>query len=87
MKPVKTALGLWEDYARKVMPPNAPEVQRVETKLAFMSGLFAMLTEMRRLGEHDVSEDAGVVHLDRWLKELTVFFQDHFDQAKHRQAK
>jgi len=34
---------LWDSYVRKVMPPNAPTVQRWETRRAFYAGCESLL--------------------------------------------
>jgi hypothetical protein len=39
---IQTPQACWEDYKRKTLPRDAPPVQVVETRRAFMAGMVAM---------------------------------------------
>jgi len=51
-----TITGMWEDYRKKVLPPDAIMVQVVECRKAFFAGAIGLKGTLERLGE---MEDAG----------------------------
>lgn len=69
----QTTEQMWSEFASAVMPADTPAVQRQEMKRAFMAGMFAMLTEVRKTGEEAVSEGAGVIRLETLFQELQAF--------------
>jgi hypothetical protein len=71
-----TAKRMWASYASNVMPTGAPEVQLTECRRAFMAGAWAMLQACKRVGEPDVSEEAGVIYLSSLEAELAAFYRD-----------
>lgn len=72
----ETCAQQWESYVKGVMPKDAPEVQRTETRRAFYAGLFSMMNAMKRIGEPDIPEEAGVEWLDDLDREIMLFYQD-----------
>jgi hypothetical protein len=63
----------WQSYAEKVLPKNAPAVQRQETRRAFYAGAMHLLSTMMDLGEPDVDEDAGAELLAATQREIEAF--------------
>lgn len=63
----------WQTYAEKILPANAPSVQKQETRRAFYAGAWELLMCMQHLGEPDVSEDAGVEVLEATKREIETF--------------
>lgn len=43
---IRTVAQEWEHYASSCLPSDAGEIQRDETKQAFMAGVFAGLTQL-----------------------------------------
>jgi hypothetical protein len=66
----------WFSYAERVLPSDAPSVQKQETRRAFYAGAAHALDVMLRLGEDDVSEDAGVEVLEALRQECRRFVED-----------
>ncbi len=64
---------LWTDFQKKVIAPNAPAHQVRDMRMAFHAGFFSMLLMAMRLGETDVSEDAGILYLEQLRKEMNNF--------------
>lgn len=63
----------WQEYAEKILPKNAPLVQRQETRRAFYAGALHLLFTMLDLGEPDVDEDAGAEVLAATQREIEAF--------------
>ena len=68
-----TLAAKWNEYAACVIPLDAPEVQRVETKRAFYAGASAMWNFMSLVSANDISEDEGVNMLSGFEQELVHF--------------
>ena len=66
-----TVLSLFEIYAKNVIPNNASETQKVETKQAFFAGVFSVMQAMLNLA--DLSEEEGAALLDKWNEECHDF--------------
>lgn len=71
----------WNSYARAVMPADAPEVQRVEMRRAFMAGVWSMLMACSDIGKPNITEEDGVMFLET-LKRECMAFQDMVKQGK-----
>lgn len=63
----------WESYRAKVLPPDAPDVQVVETRRAFYAGATIVLEICKRVGAPDVSEDLGVLQFEMLDREIVAF--------------
>ena len=78
----RTIASGWESYNSKVLPQDAGEVQRSETRRAFYAGAWwCLLQVFLRIGEGDVSEDA-VAWLTRMAAEIEVFEIEAFVRAE-----
>ncbi len=63
---------LWTSFWLEVKPADAPDIQRVEMRRAFMAGAWGLLQQLRRFDD-SVSEEVGAAHLVRWEQELQAF--------------
>jgi len=63
----------WIEFEKAVIPRGAPAIQRQEMRRAFYAGTWALLQEMKRLGDDDVSEDVGVEALEAIEAECKEF--------------
>lgn len=63
----------WRDFNRRVIPPDAPAVQRSEMRRAFYAGVQVMMGIARGLGDPSVSEEAGVAVLEGIEAEMREF--------------
>jgi hypothetical protein len=63
----------WESYERDVMPRDAGQDQRVETRRAFYAGAKAVLQMALQIGEDSVSEAQGVILLETLKRECEAF--------------
>ncbi len=67
----------WEGYATRVIPSEAPTVQRVESRRAFYAGAGAMLGGMLSgMTSGDEPEDADMDMMDGLQAELDQFTAD-----------
>lgn len=67
----------WLSFAERVLPANAPAIQRQEMRRAFFAGagrLFESLTNA--VGTDDVSEDAGMDIMQGVEDEIRAFLRD-----------
>ena len=64
----------WKSYEVRVVPPDAPDVQRKETKRAFYAGVISMLSVLVEAGN---KEDADM--LKDIYDEALDFNQDVLD--------
>lgn len=60
---------MWLSY-RSALQPNLSEKDVHKARLAFYAGFAHALEVLMDLGEDDVSEDAGVITLERYNQEL-----------------
>ena len=72
---MNTIAEQWASFEVLVMPQDAPAVQRQEMRRAFYSGAEAMLRLQYTVGGNDVSENAGVMMLEGWHDECSLFAQ------------
>lgn len=49
----------WRDFDLRLIPMDAPPVQRTEMRRAFMAGVQVMLGIAHGIGQPDVSEERG----------------------------
>lgn len=70
---MKSVRESWQSFALSVLPPDAPTVQKTEMRRAYYAGCWAMLQDLKSLGEDAVSEDAGAAELDKLEAELREF--------------
>jgi hypothetical protein len=77
-EPPPNSIGRWwQDYARRVLPAGAPQVQRWETRRAFYAGAAAMLDAiMHGMTPGDEPTEADLAHMDALAAELTGFGRD-----------
>jgi len=67
---------IFAGYRAAIIPAEAPAVQVEECRRAFYSAAFALLTTFALIGTDEISEDAGVAHLDGLMKECDAFIAD-----------
>lgn len=63
---------MWASFS-EVIPPDAPDVQRVEMRRAFYAGVWGLMCEVKRVGTDEVSEDAGVAYFESIVAECQAF--------------
>lgn len=67
----------WKGFSAMVFAKLDPSpVQVEEMKRAFFAGAFAMLCAVKRIGEPDITEDAGIEYLDARQQEAAAFYRD-----------
>lgn len=77
MSSLKTIQEEWEGFSGMIFAKMAPSlVQREETKRAFFAGAFAILCAMKRIGEPDISEAAGIQFIEEREMEGQAFYRD-----------
>lgn len=76
----QTVRAGWERYAAKVIPGDAPEIQRSETEAAFFAGALIALQALLQITLDDVSEEEGVDRLDALHREVNAFFRERFGE-------
>lgn len=69
----------WETYLREVIPVDAPAIQIGECRRAFFAGASGMFLSMQEASADPVSEDDGVVELERLNQEIQTFVRDVVD--------
>ena len=70
---MNTIAAHWKSFEAGVVPADACDVQRQETRRAFYAGAHAMLCTVQSLGADTVSEDAGVAILEGLVAESGLF--------------
>ena len=71
---MKTLAEEWSSYEARVLPKNAGDVQRIETRRAFYAGAGAFLACMQgNLEAGPEATDGDVENLDTLVKELETF--------------
>jgi hypothetical protein len=73
MKSKKRIEKEWLDFEKRVMPKNAPAVQRQEMRRAFYAGVSSTLNIAFALGDDDVGEDEGAAVLESMRQECIEF--------------
>lgn len=63
----------WQSYAEQILPADAPDVQRIETKRAFYAGAVHIMSINWGIGDDSVTEVAGVATLEAISQELLEF--------------
>lgn len=67
----------WRDYASKVIPPNAPEVQRTESRRAFYAGARSLFEGMIGMLDPGLDEtESDLKKMDDIKAELDQFLAD-----------
>lgn len=70
---MKTVRESWTTFARDTIPPSAPLTHRDMLRRAYYAGCWAMLQDLKALGDDATSEDAGVAVLEALEAELREF--------------
>ena len=73
---MRTVQGEWQFNEALLVPKDAPEVQRQQTKLAFYAGCQAALRLLWNVGGDEVSEEAGAHLIQSWNDECDQFARD-----------
>lgn len=68
-----TLAALWLIYEQKVIPPNAPPVQRREMRGAFYGGAFSLLEIIFAIGRAGPTNAQGAAALSALLNECLEF--------------
>ena len=71
---MNTIQSAWDEYEKKVVPKQAGEIQRKESKLAFYSGAFLMLNHTGEIAEK-YTEDQACHIIQGISDELDVFLK------------
>lgn len=69
---MKTVTSEYLTYLHRVVAVDAPEVQKLETKRAFMAGAWAMLMMVKHLPD-ELTEDENIALLQGYQDELEAF--------------
>lgn len=64
----------WLSYEAEVLPPDAGETQRVETRRAFFAGSWHVLRTLIQLGDDFPVDEAAEV-LERIRREIEAFYR------------
>lgn len=64
---------MWQDFALKVISPQAPDIQLREMRTAFYAGATSIFLAVNELGNPEFSEDAAADTLTEYATELTRF--------------
>lgn len=70
-----TVQEAWEQYAANVVPPEAGDAQRVETRRAFYGGALSVVNIMIAISDQEISEDAGAAIFEGVRQECVAFYQ------------
>jgi hypothetical protein len=63
----------WQEFEKKIMPKNAPEIQRKEMRRAFYAGAWTMLKLVQSLGADGIPEEDAIGVLEEVDKECIEF--------------
>lgn len=67
----------WDAFSKKIFDKlNPSPIQVEETKRGFFAGALAVIRIIEQLGEPDVSEDDGVLVLEKLKLESQEFFRN-----------
>jgi len=72
---METVAQMWESFS-KVIPADAPDVQRIEMRRAFYAGVWGLLCSAKAVGRDEVSEEAGVAYFESVDAECRAFQAD-----------
>lgn len=78
---MRTVYQQWVEFRDKIMPADAPPVQREEMRRSFYAGYFAALCTCQDIGEDSVSEEQGVETLQAHHDECSLFFKGLIHRA------
>jgi len=74
---MKTVEENWQEFKQKVIPPDAPEIQFTEMRLAYYSGVIDVLALLdRRLPQDELKEA-----LMEWFKNCTDFVTEYTEST------
>ena len=65
--PISTAREMWQRFER-MLPPDAPDVQRREMRRAFYGGAYSVMIEMLQIADYDEAE--GAQKLEQLRREI-----------------
>lgn len=71
---------IWSEYEERVVPADAGEVQRVETKQAFYSGVGSILHAQLQMTGEDLTDDQCTDLLTSWLDEFNDYVKSRIVQ-------
>lgn len=60
---------IWADFEKKVLPPNAPRVQRIEMRKAFITGYAIALVNVKAVASAKDSDEAVADMLQSMMNE------------------
>jgi hypothetical protein len=72
----------WDNYRALVIPKTASETQITETRRAFYAGALLVYEAVVRIGEHDISEEAGLTILDTIGAEIRAFTAEQLQRLR-----
>jgi len=70
---LETIEGAWKRFREMVIHPEAPPEQLDEMQKAFYGGIKWMLGQMEYMGEPQVSEESGILHLELLKEEIEAY--------------
>jgi hypothetical protein len=73
---LQTIREQWDSFDAAVLPKGCSALQRQEVRRAFYAGAQSVLALFTDIGGDDVSEDEGVVRLERFHEECRQFGRD-----------
>jgi hypothetical protein len=76
----------WDNYRELVIPKTAGETQIAETRRAFYAGALLVYEAVIRIGELDISEEAGLTILDIIGAEIRAFTSEQLEQMRRKES-
>lgn len=73
---MNTIAEQWGVFEARVIPKDAPQVQRLEMKRAFYGGAAGLLSMMLKIADSGMSDEAGGAVMDGWEDECQRFAQE-----------
>lgn len=58
---IPTVAQLWYEFSHRVLPPTAPEIQRIEMRRAFYAGFYGCITASVEIADQCPDEDEGAL--------------------------
>lgn len=80
---MNTIADEWDEFAKHVVPPDAPDVQRVEMRVAFYAGATALLWLGARIA--GFSDDAAQSVWQSLHDESAAFVHERLAEQKERE--